>query len=197
MHLITLTFLRKEGKPIKLSTEISSIRNSIPDDLTSLALLFNEHGWVLKITTETCVDEGIRAKASVSRDTWLGLPTSNYSIAYLTADMSEQNIIHTTRKLAELCLQMAEFFVDSFPNEQISSNGFIYDDPEMKEVAKEGALPLLEHIASRRHINDENKKNGIYFRFGFAHLLWDGQDIIFNESMFNALEEKVLEKYHS
>lgn len=181
--------------PLRVSTVITDIRDSIPNDLMALTSLLSERGWKLSITTETRVDVGVRARVIAEKQTWLNYPLSSYEVSYRTPDLQEHSIIQSARKLTELCLQLDEVFFETFPAEMVSADGCIYEDPGRAQAAKDGAIALLRYIQDQHRQTQSGSENRIYFRFGFMNLVWDAQEVIMQQSDLVQLESFVREKH--
>lgn len=178
-----------------VNTNVQHVRKDVPENLIDLAFFLQQRGWALNITTETRVDEGLRMAVHVECNEWLGLPVVSYRLGYLTNDMQESTVIQTARKLTELVLQLKETFHDSFPAEEVSLDGCIYESRIRTTAAQSGALALITAISEERKSKDINRSNGIYFKYGFIHIQWDAQNMIVEQSNLNTLGAFIREHY--
>lgn len=171
-----------------VDTEITTVRASIPEEFTSLVHLLRQHQWKFNMTTQNHLGDFTRARVSAERESWGEMSVSGYTFAYLSVDISAEQITFTLRKLVELCLRMEETFVGVMPSMIVSQDGCIYEDPTLTALANESNMALLTHLADC-HRNKTVREADVSMDRGFLTLHWDSSCVLLNQTELDAIEE--------
>ncbi len=177
-----------------VDTSFKTVRSSLQTaSLFELSGLLREHGWQLKINSDTYVDHLKRAIVSAESFRWHQVTPSGYHYGYLTADLKEESILFAARRVAELCLRLLETFKDALPCMHVSEKGLIEQDPVLTEKAQQGNRALLYHLVEES-LSRTKPTDCLEHRRGFIQLHWDAQNTLLSQHELITLEGFLREK---
>lgn len=180
MTTITQKFLSTRLAPSDLRTEISSL------SLFEVIQYMRSFGWTLNLETE-----GLSTICTFKTESWAD--ALYYEYGYICPSLEELKVLETIKKAAELCLRVCETFKGTFPENNISLEGIIFEDLKLKEKEPQGTSAILQYLCDRHKESTpvENPRH-VEIRFKkFASLEWGDTSSLFTPTSVHDLDKLI------
>lgn len=178
-----------------VSTDIVSVRESIPCTVSSLNQWFVARGWAIRITNLSHIHApGQRFEITAERSRWLGMLSHGYEWSYVSAEHSSTSVIATIRKLAEFCQQLEEVFHDTYPNAFVHDDGCVYEDVKLGQLSEMSSDVRLKYLTDALHARYKPSEKTISIRSGFLRVSWGEPYFLMGYAELKQLEECLHER---